>query len=999
MKKNLLKSLLAVALLLVGGNAWGENSYIIGWGTADGDNFTNFAATSGSVSGIVSFSAAKEGASTAPAYNSNSSELRLYFNATGNGGSITLTPASGITITGVVVTTSTCPTVKYFVDEGEAATVSYEGSNPYTYSITGIEASQSLKIQNANSTNNQLRIKTIEIFYTGTVVLNPEISFETESKTIAVGDTYTQEASVVNAEGAMVTYSTSDASVAAVDASTGEVTGVAAGDATITASITVSGTSYTASYSVTVVEVEDGVFDFTVGYDYGSGITPNAQVSASQTFTAGEITITTSGNVAWYTAGTFRVYSGASFTVSAPEGYEITEIAFTGTQYLTNVTVDKGEISGNGTAATWTGKAQNVTITRGSQNPFYNTITVTYGEASSTKEANLTIDATKLAVAGQGTPNSATITSDAEGLVVSYESSDEAVATVNNGVVTAVAAGTATITATWEEQTLASGTYDAGSKEFTVTVYAVEDGVFDFTTLVLDYGSELTPDNGSDYIEEESTWTAGNVTLVVAGKYRWWSNDGTLRLFDPSTITISAPEEYAISSIVITGSKLGGVTSNVGTYENGTWTGFSQSVVLTRSSDNLQAKTITVTYEKEDRETGTASFADESVEIAVGETQTITVTTNSDGAVTYSSSNPGVVSVDAETGAITGLVPGTATITAQVAGTDTYTPAEASYVVSVTFDAEGSGTEADPYTVSDVVTLNNPGTEAWVKGAILGFGYSDTDNNLAYTADFDEYGQMSNNTTNVVIGEEGCFVAVQLPSGAIRTGLNLVDNSSWIGCEVAVYGSLEKYFGAPGVKNVSDFNITLPSVISAAEWATVCLPFNASIATEGVTAYYVSVEDKAVTKTAVEGAVPSGTGVLLNGAAGDVCFAYEAEATAAEGNQLVGSLTGETFNEAGTTYYILANGNDGNGGGNGIGFYWQSGTGGTSAACAQYKAVLAVTSSTASSTGYRLDGTTMVEPLLNGSNEAVIYDITGRQLQSITGRGIYIVNGKKVIVK
>ena len=313
----------------------------------------------------------------------------------------------------------------------------------------------------------------------------------------------------------------------------------------------------------------------------------------------------------------------------------------------------------------------------------------------------------------------------------------------------------------------------------------------------------------------------------------------------------------------------------------------------------------------------------------------------------------------------------------------------AEYTITlIVFAYEGDGTEENPYTVSDI-QLGNPSGSAWVKGVILGYVTSGT-----------KYITEGNlNDTNIALGDEnGNFIPAQL-SGDFQTALGVKSNPSWIGCEVAVYGSLETYFSVPGVRSVSDFNITLPNVISAAEWATVCLPFNASIATEGVTAYYVSVEDKAVTKTAVEGAVPSGTGVLLNGAAGAVTFAYEAEATAAEGNQLIGSLTDKTFSEAGTTYYILANGNDGNGGGNGIGFYWQSGTGGTSVTCAQYKAVLAVTSSTASSTGYRLDGTTMVEQLLNGSTEAVIYDITGRQLQSITGRGIYIVNGKKVIVK
>lgn len=140
-------------------------TYTLGWGEATGTagTYTNFTATSGSVSGIVSFTTAKNGASTAPAYNSNNKDLRLYYGSGGNGGSITLTPAEGVTITGFVMTTSTSPSVKYTVDGGAATSVSASSN---TYTVSGISATTSLMIQNVNTTNTQLRIKTIEITYT-----------------------------------------------------------------------------------------------------------------------------------------------------------------------------------------------------------------------------------------------------------------------------------------------------------------------------------------------------------------------------------------------------------------------------------------------------------------------------------------------------------------------------------------------------------------------------------------------------------------------------------------------------------------------------------------------------------------------------------------------------------------------------------------------------------------------------------------------------------------
>ena len=156
---------LLFCLLFVGvGNAWGDSSYTLGWGTASGSagTYTNFTAISGTVTGIVSFTTDQNDAA-APAYNGTSNELRLYFNNGGNGGSITLTPASGKIITGFVMTTTTAPDVKYSVDGGSATSVSVSSN---TYIVTGISAYTSVTIQNVNTTNTQLRITTIQISYT-----------------------------------------------------------------------------------------------------------------------------------------------------------------------------------------------------------------------------------------------------------------------------------------------------------------------------------------------------------------------------------------------------------------------------------------------------------------------------------------------------------------------------------------------------------------------------------------------------------------------------------------------------------------------------------------------------------------------------------------------------------------------------------------------------------------------------------------------------------------
>ena len=156
-------------------NADTTGTHTIGWGTADTDE--TFASTSGTVtfaSGhTASFSTAKNSSQNAPAYNSTYKELRLYYASNGSGGSVTFT-CSDVTITGAVITTSSnSPTMKYSVNGG--STTSINKSNG-VYTISGISASTSLMIQNGNTSNTQLQIRTIEFSYSYSGGVAPTLS-------------------------------------------------------------------------------------------------------------------------------------------------------------------------------------------------------------------------------------------------------------------------------------------------------------------------------------------------------------------------------------------------------------------------------------------------------------------------------------------------------------------------------------------------------------------------------------------------------------------------------------------------------------------------------------------------------------------------------------------------------------------------------------------------------------------------------------------------------
>jgi len=114
----------------------------------------------------------------------------------------------------------------------------------------------------------------------------------------------------------------------------------------------------------------------------------------------------------------------------------------------------------------------------------------------------------------------------------------------------------------------------------------------------------------------------------------------------------------------------------------------------------------------------------------------------------------------------------------------------------------GLGTEASPYTVAQGIA--GQATTKWVKGYIVGYAwYATVGTNFIFTAD------TCTQATNMLIADSKtetdaakCLI-VQLPAGAIRTGLNLKDVKINLTKQVTLYGSLEAYFSKPGLKTPS----------------------------------------------------------------------------------------------------------------------------------------------------------------------------------------------------
>lgn len=149
------------------------------------------------------------------------------------------------------------------------------------------------------------------------------------------------------------------------------ITASYAGDDTYTAS--------SASYTIKVVKpvmVENGVFDFSTDFDYGSGVTKTADgnyyVTTDKTWTAGNVKMVTSGRYRWWkkTNG-LRFYDGGKFTLSVPDGYFITNVALAGTYTFD---VDCGKF----TNGKWSGAASSIVFTSNTNGKDLTKITVKY---------------------------------------------------------------------------------------------------------------------------------------------------------------------------------------------------------------------------------------------------------------------------------------------------------------------------------------------------------------------------------------------------------------------------------------------------------------------------------------------------------------------------------------------------------------------------------------------------------------------------------------------
>lgn len=153
-------SLFAAVILAASVNAQTTVNYVFG----DQGWANSTILNAGSIDSNINFTAAKNEASNPPTYFTSGNNVRLYYSANGNGCSMILLPINGAKITDLVINavSGNTPLVKFSVDGQTSQTATLTGT---TYTISGIEAANSLTFQNANTTSAQLRITSISVTY------------------------------------------------------------------------------------------------------------------------------------------------------------------------------------------------------------------------------------------------------------------------------------------------------------------------------------------------------------------------------------------------------------------------------------------------------------------------------------------------------------------------------------------------------------------------------------------------------------------------------------------------------------------------------------------------------------------------------------------------------------------------------------------------------------------------------------------------------------------
>lgn len=652
----------------------------------------------------------------------------------------------------------------------------------------------------------------------------------TEGKTDAGADFTGYTATEANNIAGTITYAASGDAVATVNPTTGTVTinATVYGTTTITATFTPADpTQYsgsTAKYQITnkkAVDLSEIVFD--VSEDKVSG-------TGKLTLTKSIVKInTSSGALGKYTDYRFYKDSKTTFSLTDPTRV-ITSIKFVGGSAYGNFTTDKPNY--DKTTGTWTGYEESVKFTAGSKVDDVTQIIVTTAEkktapALSFAEATVTKELKEEIIGVQAL----TKPEDLDASAITYTSSDKETAEVSDGMIYMYKTGEATITAT----SAATDKYAAGTASYKLIIsdsrkdaaLAVKENPVKVKLGddIYDLASNITCDNGLNSKTFKYTSSDNSYTIV----------DNLIQISKIGTTTITA--------------KFGG-------------------------NDSYKPAEISYTFEVEDPRTTDADFkfAAESYNADLAEATDGIVTFNAANVlqnpnnlkVTYTiSPKDENVDIDAPTGDVIISKRGTYTITATGAATGTYKETTATCTLKVINSAVEETSIEFVAGVDKGKNSTSTTGDAVEKGCVM---ISSNKAALGRDADYRFY-----NSTHTISTKIGKITKIEFIGNDIDyplTNLISADNNYtytgqlygvWVGSAKEVVFTNGKQVRAtniivtvevPKAKNYTldetktdnvietyeNANVTLQRTLSKDYWNTFCVPF--ALDAEQVTQYF-----------------------------------------------------------------------------------------------------------------------------------------------------------------
>ena len=538
-----------------------------------------------------------------------------------------------------------------------------------------------------------------------------------------------------------------------------------------------------------------------------------------------------------------------------------------------------------------------------------------------------------------------------------------------------------------EEPEVTNGVTDVLSRDFTgVTgnTYSVWSGKAANSNAV--YAGNSAGGNSS--IQLRSTDHSGIVTTASGGKVKKvvveWNSSTTdgrvLDIYGKNSAYSSAADLYGSNK----GTKIGSITK--GTSTELEITGDYEYIGLRSNSGAMYLSSISITWDASNVVEAVAQpvISPEATEFNDGDNVTVTITTETEGATihyTLDGSDPTTDSYEYNE-VIT--ISATTTVKAIAVKKGLQNSAIATKTFTRVITLENA-------TVADVIAAHKAGDKV-AKATVIGYIVG-SDKVLSSTTDVNSNIIIADNADENDISN--CIHVELKKDTDIRTALNLAENPGNYKKRVILTGNkVEGYLDGTGLKSTSAYGFIVEPKVDA-EWATYYAPIDIAIP-EGMEAYIATgVNNGSVTLKQIAGTIPANTGVLLKQSGNASTSATTDDVSE---NLLQGSATNIYVTKEAYVLSMI----DGV-----IGFYkaamnQQDGTAWLNNANKAYLPASAISEASGISFyGFRFDDeeTTGVENVEFRNEKEECFDLAGRRISEITAPGIYIIGGRKVLVK